>query len=94
LTYRLKGLEVLDEWLTVAPDGAREPVFSWLFQLIEGPEAVPSTPVPLGTGLPVYTAIVPATDTAVSWVLVKSPPYPAGSAAVILKRMEQVPPGW
>jgi hypothetical protein len=78
VNYRIDGLETFDAWLESEPsEPIRAAVTDWLFRLVEDPHDVDATPVPIGLmGLPVWTAIVPDTNVAVTWSVMKHPPYP------------------
>lgn len=91
MPYKIRQLEQLDRWLeTNPPVEVRTRVTTWLFELAKNPEGVDATPVPLAAGLPLWTAIVPGTDVAVTWVLIKSPPYPEDQASIMLRKIDSI----
>lgn len=83
--YPLGGVEKLDEWLESEPsERCRRLVLDWIAELLADPDPtkLQVTPVPT-TGLPVYTVVVPRTDTAVSFCIIKSPPYLYREVAIV-----------
>ena len=91
MTYRLKNRTVLDAWADKEPDEAiRLRVARWLFRLADDPTTIETTPVPVVGGLPLNTTVVPGTKIAVTFVLIKSPPYPPSAAALILRDIRSV----
>lgn len=91
MRYKIRQLDQLDRWLgTNPPVEVRTRVTTWLFELAEDPHSVEATPVPLAAGLPLWTAIVPGTHVAVTWTLIKSPPYPEDQAAIVLRRIDSI----
>jgi hypothetical protein len=90
VSWQLRDLKVLDDWLaTNPPTDIRTRVLAWLFELAEDPYAVDPMTVPVLMGLPLFTAIVPGTPIAVTYAVVKSPPYPESVAGVHLRRIER-----
>jgi hypothetical protein len=89
VSYRLRREDILDAWLAGDPPDQAE-VLAWLFKLIEDPDSIEVTTVPITMGLPAYTAIVPGTLTAVTFSIVRSPPYLEHVAGIYLRRIESL----
>lgn len=88
MTYQVAGIDKLDDWMDAhdEDDQRRLPLLDWLARIAEDPDAVDAEIV-YGTGLPTRTTLVPGTQTAVTFVVVKSPPYPADQARMTLVRI-------
>lgn len=66
-------------------------VGNFLLDLCADPSAIGATPVP-GTGLSVYTQLVPGTRIAVSWVVMKPTTYDVDQPVVLLRGITDLTP--
>ena len=91
--YLLDVRGAIDTWLSEenpSPELKRA-IGDFLKDLIQRPTqlgAVMSQPI---MGLPLYSTIIPNTDTQVAWVVVKSPPYSQDHRHVRVDRIKRAP---
>ncbi len=91
--YPLRGDHLIDEWRNThhpaSPEYQR--VVFFVRRLMTDPDTVPCLTRPALLGLPEHTMIVPDTDTQVTWIVLRSPPYSSSMRSVELIDIRPAP---